>query len=205
VPVTGASTSGGTDAPGRRKTRALRALLWTVAVLACASALLAVVQSLTFPFAVAKHPVRTEATITSVYINGLGGDPRVDYRYRVADRLYTGSGDGKLGDEPLLNLHPGDRVAIEYAANAPSESCTCDAVRERPAATTVTIPLAVVLSLPLTILMGRSVKRWRLNRALWFRPVRGFGAWIGFVGGILVAVAFVLVALAYLIAPSVGG
>jgi len=159
----------------------------------------------TFPYAVAKHPVRIEATVTESYINGLGGDPRVDYKYRVAGRLYTGSGDGKLGHESLLDLHPGDPVAIEYAAEVPSESCTCDAAREKPPSTTTTILLAVVLSLPLMVLLSRSVKRWRLNRVLWFEPVHGFGEWVGFLGGILVAVLFVLVALAYLIAPSVGG
>jgi hypothetical protein len=96
-------------------------------------------------------------------------------------------------------------VAIEYAAEVPSQSCTCDAVREMPPSTTAAILLAAVLTLPLTILSSRSVTRWRLNRASWFEPVHGFGEWVGFLGGILVAVLFVLVVLAYLIAPSVGG
>jgi hypothetical protein len=188
-----------------RKRRWLTRLLWSVAVLACVGGLLGVVKSATFPRAIAEHPVRTEATVTATYINGLGGDPGVDYRYHVAGRAFTGSGDGKLGHEPLLALRRGDPVAIEYAANAPSESCTCDATREVPMSITAAIVLAAVLTLPLVVLSSRSVPRWRRNRQAWFEPVHGLGEWIGFLGGILVAVLFLLVALAYLIAPSVGG
>src|ERR1700694_5670905 len=152
------------DGAPPRKRRWLQRLLWSVAVLAFVGGLLGVVKSATFPRAIAEHPVRTEATVKAIYINGLGGDPGVDYRYRVAGRAFTGSGDGKLGHEPLLALHPGDLVAIEYAADAPSKSCTCDAAREVPMSVISAIFLAAVLTLPLAILFSRSMPRWLLNR-----------------------------------------
>ena len=112
--VMGASATAADGRP-RRRSRWRTRVIWVVAALAFFFGLVALVQGLTFPRAIAKHPVRTEATISSVYINGLGGDPAVDYRYRVAGRVYTGWGTGQLGREALLELHPGDPVAIEYA------------------------------------------------------------------------------------------
>jgi hypothetical protein len=179
--------------------------LWAAAVLACLIGLSQLVKSATFPHAIAEHPVRANATVTAVYINGLGGDPGVDYRYVVAGNTYTGSGDGKLGNEPLLRLHPGDPVAIEYAARAPSESCTCDAASEAPPSPTITALIAALLALPLAVLLSRWVPRWAATRHSWFAPVRGLGEWLALALGLLVAAFVIVVGVAYFIAPAVGG
>jgi hypothetical protein len=188
----------------RRKRRWPTWVLWAVAVFACLAGLGEVIKSATFPRAIAEHPVRTEATITAVYINGLGGDPAADYRYTVRGHLHTGSGNGGLGHEDLLRLQPGDQVAIDYAAHAPSESCTCDAASELPVSVPTAIAVAGILALPFLVLMYRSVPRWRRDHRSWFVPVHGFGEWVGFLGGILAAIAFLLIMLAYFVAASVG-
>jgi hypothetical protein len=180
-------------------------LLWAAAVLACLIGLSQLVKNATFPHAIAEHPVRANATVTAVYINGLGGDPRVDYRYVVAGNTNTGSGDGKLGNEPLLRLHPGDPVAIEYAGQAPSESCTCDAASEAPPSPTMAALIAALLGLPLAVLLWRATPRWVANRHSWFAPARGFGERLALALGLLVAGFVIVVGLAYFIAPAVGG
>jgi Protein of unknown function (DUF3592) len=180
-------------------------VLWLAAVFACVAGLSGVVKSVTFPRVIAEHPVRTEATVTEVYINGLGGDPAIDYRYQAAGHEYSGSGNGGAGHEDLLSLRAGDRVAIEYAGGAPSRSCTCNAASELPVSVPTAILVAAILTLPLAVLFSRSVPRWHRSRRSWFVPVRGFGEWVGFLAGILIAIAFLLVAVAYFIAPSVGG
>jgi len=184
-----------------RKRRWTTRVVWVVAVIACLAGLSELIKSATFPRAVAKHPVRTEATVTDVYINGLGGDAAVDYRYQAAGHIYSGSGNGQLGHEELLSLRPGDRVAIEYAARVPSESCTCDAASELPPSVPLSILIAALLTLPVAVLLWRSVPRWYRTRASWFVPVHGVGEWVGFLGGVVC----VLIVLAYLFAPSVGG
>ena len=110
-----------------------RRLVWILAAFAAWSGLDVTYHSATFPREVASNPVRVEAKVSDVYINGFGGDPGVDYRYRVAGRDYSGSGDGALGQENLPALHPGDPVAIEYARGSPSQSCTCNARSSQPA------------------------------------------------------------------------
>lgn len=175
--------------------RQVSALLWAAAVLACVGGLIALVHSATFPRAIASHPVRARATVTDTYINGLGGDPGVDYRYSVAGREYSGSA--------LSDLRTGARVAIEYAAGDPGKSCICDAAHDAPQATSSTGVLAGLLSLPLFILVGRRARRFRLVRPAWFEPVHGFGEWAGFVGGLAVALAFGLIVLAYFFAAAV--
>jgi hypothetical protein len=133
-------------------------LLWLLAAFAFFGGLVVIVHGLTFPRAVADDPVRIEAKITAVYINGFGGDPAVNYQYRVAGRVYSGSGNGELGDETLLNLHPGDPVAIEYSAKVPSQSCTCDPLRSAPLSIPLAVLLGALLALPLAILTGRRVR-----------------------------------------------
>ena len=186
-----------------RGSRWLSALLWAVAVLAFLGGLTEVVHSVSFPRAIASHPVRTEATVTERYINGLGGDPGVSYRYRVADHEYTGSGNGQLGPEPVSDLRPGDPVAIEYAAGDPGESCTCDAARDAPESTGSAAVLAGVLSLPLVILLARRVRRVSLVRPSWFHPVHGVGEWVGFLGGLAVALLFLFFMALYFLAAAV--
>ena len=188
---------------GKRKRRWLRWLLWAVAVVACLGGWSGVVKSATFPRAVAEHPIRTEATVTQSYINGFGGDPGVEYEYRVGRRVFKGSGDGRLGGESMP-LQRGERVAIEYAADAPSESCTCDAAREAPSSLRASILLAAALTLPLVVLLWRTVPRLARTRKSWFEPVRGW-EWVPFVAGILLALAFGALVLAYILAPSVEG
>jgi hypothetical protein len=166
--------------------------------LACLAGLVGLVKSVTFPRAVAEHPVRANAAVTQVYINGIGGDPRVDYMYRVRGRAFVGSGDGTLGHEDLLSLHPGDAVAIEYAADVPSESCTCDAARDAPPSLVTSILTAAALTVPLAVLLWRRAPRWVRTRDEWFVPVRGLGEWVGLLGGVLVAV----IVLAYAFAST---
>jgi hypothetical protein len=116
------------------------------------------------------------------YINGLGGDPGFDYEYRVQGHLFTGSGVG----EPTR----GETVAVEYAADAPSESCFCAAARDAPESLESAFFLACVLTLPLVFLLFRAMPRVERTRRSWFVRVHGFGEWAGFLMGILVAVAF---------------
>ena len=186
---------------GKRKRRWLPWALWAVAVVACLGGWSGVVKSAAFPRAVAEHPIRIEATVTRSYVNGFGGDPGVDYEYRVGGRVYKGSGNGKLGGEPMP-LPRGDLVAVEYAANTQSESCTCDAVGEAPRAVRSAILIAAALSLPLAALLWRPVPRLVRTRRSWLVPVRGWD-WLPFVGGIVLAFVFGALLLAYFVAPSV--
>jgi hypothetical protein len=189
------------ETPGRRKRRWPIRLLWVVAAFACLGGVSIVAESATFPRAVAEHPVRTQATVTQSYINGLGGDPGVSYEYRVGGRVYDGSGNGKLGGEPMP-IPRGGAVAIEYAATAPSESCTCDAASEAPPSLRSAILMAAALSLPLAALLWRAARRLARTRRSWFVPVRG-SEWVPFVGGIVLAAALGALFLAYLVAPAV--
>jgi hypothetical protein len=131
-----------------RTPRWLGWLLWAVAATTFVGGIYGLFKSATFPRAVGEHPVRTEATVTQSVINGFGGDPSVEYEYRVGGHLYKGEGFGKLGHESIL-LPRGANVTIEYAADAPSESCTCDAARELPAPVSTAGTTAALLALPL--------------------------------------------------------
>jgi hypothetical protein len=187
----------------KRRRRWARWVLWALAVLLSIASWSQVAKSATFPRAVAEHPVRTEATVTSLYINGLGGDPGVEYKYSVGGHSFTGSGDGRLGGESMP-LQRGEKVAIEYAASQPSESCTCDAAQQAPPSTETSILTAAGLTLPLLVLVGRTVPGLARTRQSWFEPVRGW-EWLPFVLGILLAAVVGVLFLAYLIAPSVEG
>lgn len=149
------------DRPGTATPQAKRAhrwserLLWAAGVLAFLCALVLSWHSVTFPSAIAKHPVRADGTVTASVISGLGGDPAVEYRYTVAGRTYKGEGNGELGHQRPEFMRPGDAVAIEYAADAPSESCTCNSASKQPPSTAMTALLAVLLSLPLGVLVTR--------------------------------------------------
>jgi hypothetical protein len=151
----------------RRRPAWRRRLVWILAAFAALSGFGVALRSATFPRGVARDPVRVEAQVSDVYINGLGGDPGVHYRYRVGGRQYSGFGDGALGQENLLALHPGDPVAIEYARDQPSQSCTCNATSGEPGSTPVSIALAFVLIAPLGALSIRSIgrRRRRITRA----------------------------------------
>ncbi len=138
--------------------------VWGVAIFCALCAVVVIWHQLTFPTAVAKHPVRAEGTVTASIINGLGGDPAVEYRYTVAGRTYNGEGNGELGHQRPESMRPGDPVAIEYAADAPSESCTCNAVAKQPGSTAANVIIAVVLCAPLGILFSR---RWAGRRVRW--------------------------------------
>lgn len=107
--------------------RILRALGWA----------LAAVMALVFPTEgfnsshaslLRDHPVALRAAATDAYIDGFGGDPTVDYQFSVNGHTYTGSGTGgELGNGDVQRLNPGDAVSINYAADDPNVSCTCDA------------------------------------------------------------------------------
>jgi hypothetical protein len=187
----------------KRKRRWGFLLLWVIAILISIGGWSQLVKSATFPRAVAKHPVRTEATVTSFYINGPGGDPGVEYEYSVNGHLFRGSGDGRLGGEPMP-LQRGYKVAVEYAAGQPSESCTCDAVREEPPSIQASFLTAAGLTFPLLVLVLRSAPRLVRTRQSWFVPVRGWN-WLPFLLGIILAAAMGALLLAYLLAPAVEG
>jgi hypothetical protein len=159
ISLAGSRGVGRSAAPLRQMWR--RRLVWILAALAAASGVVLVYQSAAFPREVSSDPVRVEAQVSEVYINGFGGDPGVDYRYRVAGREYSGSGDGALGRKNLLGLHPGDPVAIEYARGNPSRSCTCNARSGAPPSTPVAIAIALVLLAPLAALSVRNLTRRR--------------------------------------------
>ena len=146
---------------GRRR-RWVIPLMWGVAIFCALAAVDSVWHLLTFPTAIAEHPVRAEGTVTANIINGFGGDPALQYRYTVAGRTYKGEGKGELGHQSPESMRHGDPVAIEYAANAPSESCTCDAVATQPGSTASTVVIAALLCVPLSILL---VRRWARPRA----------------------------------------
>lgn len=67
-------------------------LMWGVAIFCALCSVAVIWHQLTFPTAIAKHPVRAEGTVTASITNGLGGDPAVEYRYTVAGRTYRGEG-----------------------------------------------------------------------------------------------------------------
>jgi hypothetical protein len=170
-------------------------LLWAVAIIAFVGGIEGVIKSATFPRALAKHPVRAEATITQAYINGLGGDPGFDYEYRVGGRMFSGSAGG--------SHQTGETVPIEYAATEPSQSCSCNAAHDAPGSVASAIWLAGFLTLPLVgMLLWRVPPRIR-TRHDWFVPVHGLGEWVGFLGGVVVALAFGAFALAYVFAFAV--
>ena len=131
--------------------------MWGVAIFCACGAVLVIWHLLTFPTAIAEHPVRAEGTVTARIINGFGGDPAVEYRYTVSGRTYKGQGNGELGPRGLESMRPGDPIAIEYAAGAPSESCTCDAVAKQPGSTAANVIAAVLLCAPLCILLIRTL------------------------------------------------
>lgn len=150
---------GRSAAPMRHRWR--RGLVWILAAFAAVGGVGLVYRSAAVPREVASDPVRVEAQVSDVYINGFGGDPGVDYRYRAAGREYSGSGDGALGQENLLDLHPGDPVAIEYARGDPSRSCTCNARSDQPVSMPAAIAIAVVLLAPLAALSVGNLRRRR--------------------------------------------
>lgn len=149
----------GSAGPGRKG--ALRTLAivvgWFIAGAMFLGGMLAAYETLTFPSALAAHPVRGIATVTDQFIDGVGGDPSVDYRYTVRGRTYTGYGTGELGGENPNTLHRGDPIRIAYAAAAPSQSCTCDPKRS---ADTTQLAGSAIFALPL--LTGIA---WRIRRS----------------------------------------
>jgi hypothetical protein len=138
--------------------RRLGWLWWTLAALAFGGGVWGMIDLAAFPPQLGKHPIRTTARARSIGINGLGGDPYVDYAYTVNGKTYTGWGTAQLGHEDVLGLEPGDLVAIEYEATAPSQSCTCDAREERDSRP-YNIALGIAMILPLPILVVRALRR----------------------------------------------
>jgi hypothetical protein len=134
-------------------------LQWTLAGALFALGLASVWESATFKRAIAEHPVRVQAVVTSSYINGFGGDPTVEYSYSVDGRGYTGTGHAELGPANPEFLHAGNLVNIEYAAGAPSESCSCNAVSKQPWSVPDSVAFAVLLSCPLGFLVVRRRRR----------------------------------------------
>jgi hypothetical protein len=132
------------------------AVAWFVAGAMFIGGIIAVYHTLTFPSALAAHPVRAYATVTDQFIDGFGGDPSVDYRYAVHGQTYIGYGTGELGGEDPTTLHRGDPILIEYAAAAPSQSCTCNAKGSADRVQLAGFPL---LAAPLIMIA------WRVRRS----------------------------------------
>lgn len=89
--------------------------------------------SLTFPSDLAQHATHSvagTAVVVDSFINGFGGDPAVDCSCTVDGHFYNGWGERVPGDPNLLSVRPGTVVPIQYAANHPDQSCTCDAAHQ---------------------------------------------------------------------------
>jgi len=178
-------------------------LIWAVLLVSVLIGLSGLVSSATFPRAIASHPIRTKATVSAVYMGGFTPDPSYDYSYQVQGVEYTGSGDSNLGVVPVTDLRPGDQVTVEYAAAAPSESCSCDAVRDAPASTLSAAILAAALSLPLLLRVAWRVRTRGFGLPQSFVRVRGFGEWVAFVVGLAIAVLFAIVFVAYCVSNTI--
>jgi hypothetical protein len=123
----------------------IRLPVWIVAVLIAISAVASTLD-VRYDDALRANPVATEATVTDVYINGFGGDPAVDYRYKVGQQTFTGSGNAQLDQGGALALKDGDNIHIRYAAAKPSVSCTCDPAGESGLwGLAFVLPLAVLI------------------------------------------------------------
>ncbi len=131
---------------------------WIIAGAMFLGGMISAYHTLTFSSALAADPVRAYATVTDQFIDGFGGDPSVDYRYTVHGRTYTGYGAGELGGEDPNRLSRGDPILIEYAAAAPSESCTCD---PKGSADRAQLAGSALYTVPLVILVAWQVRRWR--------------------------------------------
>lgn len=69
------------------------------------------------------HPATTTATVTGAFVNGIGGDPAVDYRFAVAGHPY--SGYAVAGTDYHGELRKGDRITVTYEVGDPAKSCLC--------------------------------------------------------------------------------
>jgi hypothetical protein len=176
-------------------------VLWAVAVLVFVGGVYGIVKSAPFPRSIAQDPVRTEATVIQSVTNGFGGDISVEYLYRVGAHIYKGEGFGTLGHESMPRPR-GAKVAIEYAADAPSESCTCDAAREAPAPLSTAIATAAGLALPLVLLISWRLPRLWRTRHSWFAPVHGFADWVAILVGIPLGLGVVAFVFAWFFAIS---
>jgi hypothetical protein len=114
--------------------RGTRLALFVVALAASSfvalGAIFAGADALAFPSSLASHPVPASAVVTDSFINGLGGEPAVNYTYSVNGKVYRGWGDYVPGGGDLLSVRPGTTIPIQYALDDPANSCTCDAAHE---------------------------------------------------------------------------
>lgn len=117
-------------------------------------------QSLTFPSDLAQHPVSGTAVVVDSFINGFGGDPAVDYSYNVDGHSYRGWGENVPGSHDLLSVKPGTVIPIQYAADHPDQSCTCDAANESHGWSGA-IPGALAIVPLLAVLPVLLRRRWR--------------------------------------------
>jgi hypothetical protein len=152
---------GARQRPGWRTTAVVAA--WILAVPCFLGGAGAAFATLTFPQALAQHPIPATATVTDHFIDGFGGDPNVNYRYSVKGRTYNGYGTGALGGTYALDLHVGDPVPIVYARDSPGASCTCDPSGRSGRAY---LPLDAVFMAPLFALIFGTVRRRRVRHRL---------------------------------------
>ena len=101
--------------------RVVRWIAWIAAMFAFIGGVASAWSMARFPSALAHDPVTTEAKVTDSFINGFGGDPAVDYEYRVDGKHYTGWGTQDDRHRNLSSLRAGDIVTIRYARAAPCQ------------------------------------------------------------------------------------
>ncbi len=144
----------------RRSRVALLIAALAVAGLCFVAGLETVWGSLTFPSALARHPVTATATVVDTFINGFGGDPAVDYSYTVNGQSYRGWGERDPGHPDLLSVKPGTPIPIEYAQAKPADSCTCNAAQHGHSTPGVVEGAAVMVPLP-ALVFGLVLRRRR--------------------------------------------
>jgi hypothetical protein len=137
----------------RRRTR-------VVLLIAAVAGLETVWDSLTFPSALARHPVNATATVVDTFINGLGGDPAVDYSYTVNGRSYKGWGERVPGHLDIMSVKPGTPIPIEYAQAKPTDSCTCNAAQHIHTASGVAEGTVAMVPFP-ALVLGLAHRRRR--------------------------------------------
>jgi hypothetical protein len=148
-----------------RSRRIVSILAWSVAAFALLVGLEMALDMHAFPHALSRDPVVTKAVVTDSFINGMGGDPAVDYRYVVNSRTYTGWGTGDGVDHPdLLSVRKGAAIEIRYARSVPSQFCFCEPSSESATVGGYLFSALLVLPLPLLIIRYLSRRRRRGSR-----------------------------------------
>ena len=147
--------------PRTRLRRAGRVIGWLVAAFAFVGGLANSWSMARFPAALAQSPVTAQARVTDSFIDGLGGDPAVNYEYWVDGTRYVGWGTQDDRHRDLLSLQAGTTVTIRYARTIPSVSCMCIPSEERGDAVAYAMGAALMAPLPILLFRKRQRRRRR--------------------------------------------